>query len=147
MNTELIKKYQEEFLHHINGGDIVVKFDDTWYVADNTTKAWSQNLQAVVYYDDYVELRIALSDGEQLEYLDHGTWSTAVGATANGTFTLPVESYRINEEPAFKPTDTVVCWNDDHEDSVLITTYQETILHIYDNIKLSPISIEELKND
>lgn len=106
MNKELIKKYQTEFDHWLNGGELLTSIDKINWEDVTDNNSWSNIDRVYIINDKYIEFRKALAEGKTIQVKNRFDcfWQDL----PNPKFTRPITDYRINpEEPQFKVGDFV----------------------------------------
>lgn len=111
MNKELIKKYNKEFNHWLNGGNILARYsnldvNDIWTRIPLSKYGWNTENTWFVIEDKYVEFRKALAEGKTVQCRQ--SFSKEWKNVFYPRFDTLVENYRIKpEEPKFKVGDWV----------------------------------------
>ena len=114
MNKELIKKYEAEFKHWLNEGEILYYFKNQWdeLKADSTIAfnwGYPELIDSIVINDEYVEFRKALAEGKTVQaVIDmEGNYRDITDVV------IDVKDYHVEElrikpdEPQFKVGDWV----------------------------------------
>lgn len=142
MNKELIKKYKEEFDYWLNNGSIlwrsprVVGLTNEWLDTAAGTcdsdKLFTDDDTEFVINDKYVEFRIALTDGKEIEYYVDGF----AGWQKVKDFNNPVQgavNYRIKPTPKIEIGDWIII--DDPATMKYICKYSKETYKIFkDNL-------------
>jgi len=106
MNKELIKKYQTEFDHWLNGGELLTSIDKINWEDVTDNNSWSNIDRVYIINDKYIEFRKALAEGKTIQI--HNTFDDSWTDVPNPKFTGHKDYYRIKpEEPQFKVGDFV----------------------------------------
>lgn len=112
INKELIKKYKQEFEYWLTGGELLFKPEgkQAWFDTLRSEIDWSVK-GVYVINDTYVQLRIALTEGKQIQYNPllncHDRWEDIINF--NPSESSSARNYRIKpEEPKFKKGDWVI---------------------------------------
>lgn len=71
MNKELIKKYQTEFDHWLNGGELLTSIDKINWEDVTDNNSWSNIDRVYIINDEYVEFRKALAEGKIIQQQDY----------------------------------------------------------------------------